>query len=373
MKRILYSLVMIYTLIGVMLDKNKEFMSTFVVIMLTLLILIIIKERFLNRTLFLFINYIFIIVLVFYYPLLLSKLLAIVLIDIIYQKQYKLLIVLSSFIIYLNYQNIQFELLFFYLLVGLLSFNLIENLDKKQFYLNLIDNERRIRYELEHAKRQLLQNNKEIERLTEIKERNRIARNIHDNIGHDIAGVLFQLQAADKLFYKNQEKSNSIINLCINKLGDSLKIIRETVYNIKPCIELNDNIFKDIIQKFVYCPINFHIDGDISTLSPVIIEVMVTNLKEVLTNGAKHSGATQIEIKIEVTKTFVRFYYHDNGKGCLKIDEGLGLSGIKERINSVNGMINIDGQNGFSIITVIPTRKINIFNKGGIKDEDCDN
>jgi len=138
-------------------------------------------------------------------------------------------------------------------------------------------------------------------------------------------------------------------------------MIRDTIYNIKPIIEINEDSFRDIIHDFIYCPIQFQLVGNLATLPEVINEIMITNLKEALTNASKYSGATQIEIKVEVKATYVRFYFHDNGKGCLNIKSGIGISGMKERIKSVEGMINFDGQNGFTIITVIPIQQINIF------------
>lgn len=72
----------------------------------------------------------------------------------------------------------------------------------------LLDEERRLRYELEQTKAKLLNSAKEIATIAEIKESNRIAREIHDSVGHTLSGILIQLQAAYKLREMDGAKSN---------------------------------------------------------------------------------------------------------------------------------------------------------------------
>ncbi len=359
MKHILLGLILIYSIINIIFSISKEYIPTVVVMMLTLLIVIIIKERFFNHFILTIFEFILVIVYINYNPLF-SSLLAICVLDIVFCKKYIFLLLVCG-VIFIYREIFSFYIIFFYILVGLCSYVMKQKEDNKKYYLHSLDTERKLRYELENTKRQLIKNSQDIERLTEIKERNRIARNIHDNIGHDIAGVLFQLQGANKILSKEPKKVQQILTICCEKLSNSLNMIRNTVYNIKPSIEINEDLLKDIVNKFIFCPIDFVIEGNLNQIAPSIFEIIMTNLKEVLTNASKHSSASLIKIKIETNANFLRFYYHDNGKGCLKIKDGLGLSGMKSRIKNVNGMINIDGQNGFTIIIVVPLNQTNIF------------
>jgi len=278
-----------------------------------------------------------------------------------YKRYYYLGFLFTILPIILIIQSEFYYLIYYLIFSSILGYILNKKYLQEKFYTQTFDNERRLRYELEHIKNQLINNSKEIERLTEIKERNRIAREIHDHIGHDIAGVLFQLQAAEKIHDNNPTKSIDIVALCSNKLSQTLELIRNTVYNIKPVLELNENVFKNVINQFVFCPVQFKFDGNIQMIKSDVLELLLANLKESLTNASKHSGATEIQVKIEANQNFIRFYYQDNGKGCQVIKEGLGVTGMKERIKNLGGMININGINGFSIVCIIPNQKTKIF------------
>lgn len=370
MKLIIYGLIITFSFIGIFIDEailgkfisNDQYFTNVVALFLLVLIMIVLKERFLNNLPFSLITYIVISVIV-YYNYYLYGLIAIIYFDLFYKKKYFLGIIISIIPIYLLLTYHTYYLVFIITFTSIIGYILNKQDSENKYYTKTLDNERRLRYDLENAKIQLLNNSREIERITEIKERNRIARDIHDNVGHDIAGVLFQLQAAKKIYTKDEDKSLKIISICIEKLSDTLEMIRNTVYNIKPNQELSEKIFYDIIDKFVFCKVDFKFSGNITIIKPETLEILIVNLKESLTNASKYSGATKIDISIEVNNNFVRYLYNDNGNGCNNINEGLGISGMKERVKNVGGMINFDGIDGFSIICIIPNQKTNIFSE----------
>lgn len=219
------------------------------------------------------------------------------------------------------------------------------------------DKERRNSYELETAKAKLMNAALETAHITEIKERNRIAREIHDNAGHSIAGVLMLLQAANKLKDKNNEKANELLQKSISNLSESLTMLKNTVYNIKPTEEYGINYIKNIIDNFSFCKVEFTYYGDFNKLEAGYIELVATNIKEALTNASKHSNATLVKINLECNDNYLRLQIKDNGNGCTKIKDSLGLSGMKERIKNAGGSISINGENGFMIVCVLPLKK----------------
>lgn len=216
------------------------------------------------------------------------------------------------------------------------------------------DNERRYRYELEDAKKKLLNSAKEAAYIAEIKERNRIAREIHDSVGHSIAGILFQLQVVQKLAGKDKEKSENLLQDSIKRLSESLEVMRNTVHNIKPGNIVGLTYIESIIKNFNYCPVNFKHSGDFNSLPANVLETISSDIKEALTNAYKYSRATKIEFKIDITDNAVRVYIKDNGDGCPNLKEGFGLLGIRERIKNLGGTVSISGENGFIIVYVIP-------------------
>lgn len=219
------------------------------------------------------------------------------------------------------------------------------------------DNERRYRYELEAAKQRLLNSAKESAYIAEIRERNRIAREIHDNIGHSMAGILLQLQVVEKLRRRDEEKSDTLLRDSIERLSEALNIMRNTVHNIRPRDVIGLEYIENIIKDYKYCDVNFKHTGDFNSLTPNVLETITSDIKEALTNAYKYSRATAVDIKIDIDDNLVRVYIKDNGEGCPNLKEGFGLMGIRERIKNLGGTVSFSGENGFLIVYVIPIGK----------------
>lgn len=218
---------------------------------------------------------------------------------------------------------------------------------------NTLDKERRLRYSLEEAKHKLLKSQEEVEHITEIKERNRIAREIHDNVGHSIAGILIQMQVAMQFVERDSGKAKLAIDKCLAKLTETLDVLRDTVHNMRPAKRIGLPYIKTVIEDFAYCPIEFEHSGDFSTLSSPYIESMSAIIKESLTNSSRYSIASKVWVKADVNEKYVRLEIRDNGVGCSRITEGLGLSSMRERVANLGGTISINGDSGFLIVCVL--------------------
>ena len=239
-------------------------------------------------------------------------------------------------------------------LCGILALVMEKAEAKESDYKNKFDEERRLRYELELTKVKLLNSSKNIAHLTEVSERNRIAREIHDNVGHGIAGILIQLQAAHKLFDRDKKKSQEILKKSIENLSDALTLLRNTVHNIKPKETLGVEYLKSVINNFGFCPIDLKFYGDFGLLASSQLEILGLIIKEALTNAAKHSKATRVDITIDINEKYTRLYIKDNGIGCDKFREGLGISGMRERVLNMGGTISISSNDGFLIVCLLP-------------------
>lgn len=219
------------------------------------------------------------------------------------------------------------------------------------------DQERRYNYELEITKNKLVNAALETAHLTEIKERNRIAQEIHDNVGHGIAGVLMLLQAAFKLRNKDSGKSEELFEKSIDSLSQSLELLKNTVYNIKPKEEYGIAHVRSVIENYSFCEVGFTLKGDSEGIAPFFFELITTNVKEALTNASKYSKATKMEIELICNEKFIRLQIRDNGVGCKSIKDSLGLSGMKDRVTMAGGSISINGDNGFMIVCVLPLNR----------------
>ncbi len=281
-------------------------------------------------------------------------LLCIPLFDFTYEKTY--LGVLPVFLLgaFEAWQSGISSLLFMMILCVILAFMIRQAEDKETDYKNRLDAERRLRYELEETKIKLLNASKDIAHLTEVSERNRIAREIHDNAGHSIAGILIQLQAANKLMEVDRQKSRMILEKSISGLSCALTLLRDTVYNIKPKETVGVKYLKSIIDNFGFCPVDFIFIGDLGVVTPSQWELLASIIKEALTNAAKHSKATNLAIVIDIDDKVLKLDIKDNGVGCDQLKEGLGLSGMKERIFNMGGTLSISSGDGFRIVSILP-------------------
>ncbi|WP_102400414.1 sensor histidine kinase [Haloimpatiens massiliensis] len=333
----------------------------FITSILIVTIMDILIDRYLKSKMFIFLEAIIIIIISFYIKDFIIFL-APCSYELIKRENYFGLLFIVLIAIDSNPHQIPINILLFFM-VNLYGYIYTKYIKEQKKHRELYDSERRIRYELEGTKNRLITSYIEIEHLAEIRERNRIAREIHDTVGHNIAGIYMQLQAAAKIKNRDREKSDKLLDKSINELSEALSLLRETVHNIKPVESIGINYINKIIQSFNYCKINFNYRGNFNNIPSNVMEIIATNIREALTNASKHSKADTININLETNEKYIRLYIKDNGIGCERIKEGLGISGMRERIKNLGGSISIDTNDGFLIVCVIPMESlgVNIF------------
>ncbi len=244
-------------------------------------------------------------------------------------------------------------------LTAFASYGISTLLKKEQGLQQSFDEERRLRYQLEKQKRDLIRSNRKVQALTEVSERNRIAGEIHDNVGHEIAGVLMQLEVGEKLMELDREASKKAVIQARSKLADTLVLLRNTVHNLKPEEKSGLQYLQEIVEGFEYGNIHFEHSGDFNSLTSQHYDVLGSNLKEALTNIQKYSRADNIVIKIDAMDKLVRLYIQDAGIGCKSpsFNRGMGLQGMKERTENMGGNLSVDGKEGFLVVTILPLEK----------------
>lgn len=224
------------------------------------------------------------------------------------------------------------------------------NETKDQLTMQL-DNERKLRYDLEETKQKLIDSQQEIILLTEVHERNRIARDIHDKVGHQLTGTLLALETAKMM--DDQEVKQQFIEKSYEQLSKGVEIVRETVHDISTQHKVGFSSLMDIVEHFDYCHIRYDHSGDVNSIPTHIYVVLIMNLKEALTNIMKYSMASNVNIVLEVTNVFIRMSISDDGKGAETINEGLGLSNMRQRLYGVNGVLSYHSHEGFKVVMYI--------------------
>lgn len=199
---------------------------------------------------------------------------------------------------------------------------------------------------------------KQLKDMSRLEERNKIAQEIHDDIGHTLSGSLMQLEAAKLLLEIDVLKSKLIIQSTIDVLRKGMENIRITLRNIKPPSEqLGINKLKLFISEFNFnsgIKTNFIYNGNVDSVTARQWKLIYDNTCEGLTNAMKYSKASKVTVNIEIHNKIIKLEVKDDGKGCSTVIKGLGIAGMEERVGNVGGQVIVDGSQGFSIISIIP-------------------
>ena len=148
--------------------------------------------------------------------------------------------------------------------------------------------------------------------------------------------------------YKRQGLDNSL-NSAMDSIRSSVHDLHDDAVNLQETIK---GIITDIKME------NVEFEYDMSEIIPREIKYcFISIVKEAISNAMKYSSATQIKIIMREHPAIYQLCIEDNGKGCADYDKnttGIGLKNVQERVNTLNGNLQINGEKGFRIFVVIP-------------------
>jgi signal transduction histidine kinase len=219
---------------------------------------------------------------------------------------------------------------------------------------------------LREAHTQLSDYSKQVENLTVIQERNRIAREIHDTVGHNMTALLVQIQLAKELLKLDVHKSEEVISVCEKLTRNSLEEIRLSVRTLHDDEHRNVS-FVPSLREMLYefssmsgLETTLNIEGDPILVYPTIQPTIKRVIQESLTNAKRHGFATCCIVSINITEEAVQFEIFDNGKGVKSVVPGFGLMNMKERVHEHGGEIHFESKDGegFYIRVLIPLKQL---------------
>lgn len=189
-----------------------------------------------------------------------------------------------------------------------------------------------------------------------LSERNRIAREIHDNVGHMITRAILQVGAL-KIIVKDTKLKDNFEQLQ-NTLNTAMNSIRESVHDLRDESFDLQSMIKQTIKE--YSNLNIKLDYDMSDLTPKSIKYcLIAIIKEALTNVIKHSNATEVTIVASEHPAFYQMLIEDNGTSGKAFDkDGMGLENMRDRVDAFAGNITISNENGFRIFVSILKKSI---------------
>jgi len=216
--------------------------------------------------------------------------------------------------------------------------------------------------DLRIANEQLKEYSKITEKMGETRERNRLAREIHDTLGHTLTGILAGLDACLTTIDISPQETKKQLEMIAGVTRQGINEVRRSVNKLRPDalerLNLESAIRKMIIEvesvsntriTFVseVAPLKFDADEE---------DAIYRVIQESITNAIRHGKATQIRIHIESVNGEIILTIKDNGVGCKEMKKGFGTRHIVERIQMLKGSVEFDGSDGFTVTSRIPKR-----------------
>jgi signal transduction histidine kinase len=211
--------------------------------------------------------------------------------------------------------------------------------------------EQKARAELAQAHRKLREYAVQVEELAVAEERNRLAREIHDGLGHYLTSVNIQIKAAlamseqdPSLTQEALRKAQTLTQEALADVRRSISSLREDPASGRPLVETLGRMVEDARASGVEA--SFLTNGSPRPLSSQVEFTLFRIAQEGLTNVRKHAQASRVDACLEYLESSVRFSIQDDGVGASQTGAGFGLMGLRERLELLGGTLTISSAPG---------------------------
>lgn len=222
--------------------------------------------------------------------------------------------------------------------------------------------------ELKKANKELETYANTVEEIAVLRERNRISREIHDNVGHALSTIIIQLGAIEKIAANNGGEASKMAENLAEFAKESMEQVRADVRAMKPrefeeyegIVAISEMIKN--FEKLTGIQVNFRVSDKIWKLNSDQTMVIYRIVQEFLSNSLRHGKATKVKVFLNFLDTQLRVHLKDNGVGSSKVTAGVGLKSIKERVAVWGGEVEYfteEGQ-GFELIVSMDKVKLSV-------------
>lgn len=223
-----------------------------------------------------------------------------------------------------------------------------EKIDAQKLY----DKLRKREEELKKANKDLENYANTIEEVTLLRERNRISREIHDNVGHALSTIMIQLAALSNIIPINPKGAVEISDNLAKFTDDSLQNVRAAVRSMKPrefeeyegLVSISEMVKN--FEKLSGIRVTLRFSDKFWSLNSDQTMVIYRLIQEFLSNSIRHGKATEVYIFLNFMESSLRIYMRDNGIGCSDIHEGVGLKSIRDRVKIWGGNMEYYSKEG---------------------------
>jgi len=210
---------------------------------------------------------------------------------------------------------------------------------------------------------QLRKANEEIEHLAKVAERERIARDLHDVLGHTLSVITLKSELAGKLMDRDPERAGKEIREVEEISRQALSDVRDAIRGYRA---------KGLAAELVQAKATLETAGLIvqcdaaSTVKLPAVQESVLSLavREGVTNVVRHARASNCRLRLEQYNGTCRLEIQDDGLGC-SADEGNGLRGMRERVETLGGTLMRETQGGTKLTITLPLKEVPVEGEGG--------
>lgn len=216
---------------------------------------------------------------------------------------------------------------------------------------------------LSNANRSFQQYADNVESVSATRERNRITRELHDVTGYALTSIVMSMNAGKLLVAEEPDELMVLLEDTRKQAEEALRETRVTLYKLRAIKEMKTEGLHAINRlvvafgKATGITIDLHYGNMPFSLGPTIDGAMWRFVQEGLTNAFRHGKASVVRVNMWRTATDLTMSIRDNGRGAHKVEEGIGLKGMKERFQALGGTIVAgNAVDGFEIRGAIPVR-----------------
>jgi signal transduction histidine kinase len=215
---------------------------------------------------------------------------------------------------------------------------------------------------LESAQKELELVHQRDTELATLRERERLARDLHDSLGHSLVTLSVQLEAIQRLYRVDAEKASAQVDELKNITRASMDDLRRSLAGLR-APGLGERTLSESLQSLsvevgqrAHLEIACHVDESAVALSPAHAETLWRAAQEALTNIERHAAARAVKMHLEIKPEAAILSIEDDGNGLPPYAENqsghYGLRGMRERVEGLGGTLTLSGNGGGSRVVV---------------------
>ncbi|MGA2019563.1 MAG: sensor histidine kinase, partial [Candidatus Sulfotelmatobacter sp.] len=211
------------------------------------------------------------------------------------------------------------------------------------------------------SNKKLIRAQEEIEHLATVAERERIARDLHDVLGHTLSVIILKSELAGKLMDRDPQRAG-------NEIREVEQISRQALSEVRDAIRGYRS--KGLSAEFAQAKSTLETAGvavqcDVVKIPlPALQEgVLSMAVREAVTNVVRHAQARTCRLRLEQQNGSCRLEIEDDGRGGFA-GEGNGLRGMRERVQMLGGTLSCESQAGTKLTITLPLKEVTPANEG---------